>query len=223
MEQEIQEAVLEKVRQRLGSLDGKVEQAVMEAIAVLNESPPQAPDEPFVSANVSVAQYTAWSPEERFQYLNNAEKVNAHWVEQRLQELNAAWLMVIDGQIVAHDEDFQNLPKKQEFKALCQKHGKYPFVFFNPRLFMIEETTAWHATKEPNDAYPTIAVKLGGDSNEATLTADFDTGATHAYIDLNFLLHRGLLTIEVEDYERESLRLNRLKSSFMMLRLENTF
>ncbi|MDZ7360833.1 MAG: hypothetical protein ONB46_08920 [candidate division KSB1 bacterium] len=211
MQEEIitHEGILEKVRQRLGSLDDKAEQAVMETIAVLNESSSQAPDESFVSANVSVAQYTAWSPEERFQYLNNAEKVNAHWVEQRLQELNAAWLMVIDGQVVAHDEDFQNLPKKQEFKALCQKHGKYPFVFFNPRLFMIEETTTWHATKEPNDAYPTVAVKLGGDSNEARLKADFDTGATHAYIDLNFLLRSGLLTIEVDDYERESLHLNR--------------
>ncbi len=189
MEQEIvtQEVVLEKVRQRLGSLDNKAEQAVAEAIAILNESRqtlPQQEDE-FVSANVnvSVAQYVAWSPEERFQYLNNAEKVNARWVERQFQKLNAAWLMVIDGQVVAHDADIDNLLRAQEFNALCQKYnGKYPFVFFHPKLFMIEETTAWHATQEPDDAYPTVVVKLRGERSEATLVADFDTGATHAYI-----------------------------------------
>jgi hypothetical protein len=157
-----QEAVLEKVRHRLGALDVKAEQAVAEAIAIVNESrkretPPQSDEEQFVSANVSVAQYKAWSPEERFQYLNNAEKVNAHWIERQLQKLNAAWLMVIDGQVVAHDADVDNLPRAQEFNVLCQKYaGKYPFVFFNPRLFMIEETKEaelvtfcikhWHAS-----------------------------------------------------------------------------
>ncbi|MCI0697915.1 hypothetical protein L0337_38685 [candidate division KSB1 bacterium] len=219
MEQETvtQEVVLEKVRQRLGSLDTKAEQAVAEVIAILNESRqtlPQQEDE-FVSANVSVAQYVAWSPEERFQYLDNAEKANARWVEQQLQKLNAAWLMVIDGQVVAHDADFQNLLKVHEFKALCQKYnGKYPFVFFHPKLFMIEETTAWHATKEPDDAYPTVVVKLRGERSEATLVADFDTGAAHAYIDLNFLLQRGLLTIETEDYARRSEHLSQSFSFF---------
>jgi len=137
------EAVLEKVRQRLGALDGKAEQAVMEAIAVLNESRqtlPQQTEAPFVSANVSLAQYEAWSPEERFQYLDNAEKANARWVEQQLQNLNAAWLMVLDGQAVAHGTSIQTLPMEQEFDALCEKYGKYPFVFFSPSLFMIEET-----------------------------------------------------------------------------------
>jgi hypothetical protein len=220
MEQEIvtQEAVLEKVRQRLGTLDNKAEKAVAEAIAILHESRqtlPQKMEEPFVSANVSVAQYVAWSPEERFQYLNNAEKVNASWVDRQFQKLNAAWLMVIDGQVVAHDADVDNLPRAQEFKDLCQKyHGKYPFVFFHPKLFMIEETTAWHATKEPDDAYPTVVVKLRGERNEATPVADFDTGATRAYIDLNFLLQHGLLTIEAEDYEQRSEHLSRGFSFF---------
>lgn len=209
MEQETvtQEVVLEKVRQRLGALGNEAEQAVAEAIAILNESrqtPPQQEDE-FVSANVSVVQYVAWSPEERFQYLNNAEKVNARWIERQFQKLHAAWLMVIDGQVVAHDADVDNLPRAQEFNALCQKYnGKYSFVFFHPKLFMIEETTAWHATKEPADAYPTVVVKLRSERSEATRVADFDTGATRVYIDLNFLLQRDVLTIEAEDYEQRS-------------------
>jgi hypothetical protein len=146
-----QEAVLEKVRTRIGTLDAKAEQAVAQAIAVLNESrqrdaAAQPAEEKFVSANVSLAQYDAWSPEERFQYLNNAKKINANWIRKHLQDLNAAWLMVIDGQVIAHGSSIQYLPQEQEFDRLCEKYGKYPFVFFNPRLFMIEEASAWHRT-----------------------------------------------------------------------------
>jgi len=140
-----QEGILEKVRQRLGALEGNAEQAVAEALAILNESRqtlPQQTEAQFVSANVSFSQYKVWSPEERFQYLNDAQKNNTAWIERQFEELSAVWLMVIDGQVVAHDADFQNLLKPQEFKALCQKYGKYPFVFFHSRLFMIEETTA---------------------------------------------------------------------------------
>jgi hypothetical protein len=46
-------------------------------------------------------------------------------------------MMVIDGQVVAHNADFQKLLRKHEFNALCEEHGKYPFVFFSPRLFMM--------------------------------------------------------------------------------------
>jgi hypothetical protein len=220
MEQETvtSEVMIEKVRQRLGSLYGNAEQAVAEAIAIINEPGQrlsQQTEAPFVSANVSVTQYVAWSPEERLQYLNNAEKVNARWVKRQFQKLNAAWLMVIDGQVVAYDADVDNLPRAQDFNALCQKYdGKYPFVFFHPKLFMIEETTAWHATNEPDDAYPTVVVKLRGEHSESTLVADFDTGATRAYIDLNFLLQHGLLTIEAEDYAQRSEHLSQSFSFF---------
>ena len=137
-----QEAVLKKVRARLGTLDAKAEQAVVHAIAVLNESnkdetAAHPPEKEFVSANVNLAQYEAWSPEERFQYLNNAKRINAGWIKNRFQELEAAWLMVIDGQVVAYGANIQQLPQEQDFDALCEKHGKYPFVFFNPRLFML--------------------------------------------------------------------------------------
>ncbi|MGH7601155.1 MAG: hypothetical protein ACREOI_32765 [bacterium] len=204
-----QEAVLEKVRARVGTLDAKAEQAVAQAIAVLNESrqsePPARPvEEKFVSANVSLAQYDAWSPEERFQYLNNAKKINAHWIKKYFQDLSAAWLMVIDGEVIAHGASIQHLPQEQEFEALCEKHGKYPFVFFNPRLFMIEEALAWHHTVEPDDAYPTVAVKLRGGRGVLDLVADLDTGAIDAYFNLDLLVKHGLLTPGTRDYEDES-------------------
>lgn len=207
-----QEAVLEKVRTRIGTLDAKAEQAVAQAIAVLNESrqreaAAQPADEKFVSANVSLAQYDAWSPEERFQYLNNAKKVNANWIRKHLQDLNAAWLMVIDGQVIAHGSSIQHLLQDQEFDALCEKYGKYPFVFFNPRLFMIEEAAAWHRTVEPDDAYPTVAVKLQSAQRSLDLVADFDTGAIDSYFNFDLLIQYGLVKQSHRDYEDESAHL----------------
>jgi len=166
------EGILEKVRQRLGALAGNAEQAIAEALAILNESRqtfPQQTAEKFVSVNVSVAQYEAWSPEERFQYLDNAEEANTDWIEQQFQKLNAAWMMVIDGQVVAHNADFQKLLREHEFEALCEKSGKYPFVFFSPRLFLIEEATGWHTTYDPADSYPVIKVNLRDEQGELTL------------------------------------------------------
>ncbi|MDZ7290104.1 MAG: hypothetical protein ONB44_01630 [candidate division KSB1 bacterium] len=207
-----QESVLEKVRARVGVLDAKAEQAVAQAIAVLTESRQSETSAPtmaekFVSANVSLAQYEAWTPEERFQYLNNAKKINANWIKKHLQELGAAWLMVVDGEVIAHGASIQHLPQEQEFDALCEKHGKYPFVFFNPRLFMIEEASAWHQTVEPDDAYPTVSVKLQSTRGDLELVADFDTGAMDSYFDFDLLEQYGLLTQGPRDYEDESVHL----------------
>jgi hypothetical protein len=207
-----QEAVLERVRQRLGELDAKAEQAVAHALAVLDESrkgkpPEQATADEFVSANVSLAQYEAWSSEERFQYLKNAKKVNAGWIKKRFAALGAAWLMVIDGKVIVHGASIQQLPKEQEFDALCEKHGKYPFVFFSPRNFMIEETSTWHTTIEPDDAYPTVPIKLRGARRSLDMVADFDTGAHDAYFDFDLLLQNRLLKQGSRDYEDESVHL----------------
>jgi len=206
------EGILEQVRQRLGALEGNAEQAVAEALAILNEprqAPPRRTEESFIGANVSVAQYEAWSPEERFLYLDNAEEANKDWIARQFQKLNAAWMMVIDGQVVAHNADFQKLLREHEFDALCEKYGKYPFVFFSPRLFMIEEMTPWHKTKEPDDTYPTVCVKVRGGNKEVQITADFDTGAIETYFDLNLLLQNDLLKLGARNYERASTHLGR--------------
>jgi hypothetical protein len=112
----------------------------------------------FVSANVSVAQYEAWSPEERFQYLNNAKKINSAWIKKNFDDFGATWLMVIDGQVVAHGSSIQHLPQEQEFDAICEKYDKYPFVCFNSRLFMIEEPSV--STKSSLEPRPLRAPHL---------------------------------------------------------------
>lgn len=87
------EAVLQEVRARIGALDAKAEQAVREAMAILarrHVAEIQMREEQFRGENVSAAQYQIWSPEERFQYLNDAEKSNPRWVEKQFRDLGAA-------------------------------------------------------------------------------------------------------------------------------------
>lgn len=202
------EAVLNKVRNQFGALDAKAEQAVVYALNVLQEAGKNdLPSDRFVGANVSISQYEAWSPEERFQYLDAAKQNNQSWIQKRLHEMRAAWLMVIDSKVIAHGPTIQQLPQESAFAALCERHGKYPFVFFNPRLFLIEEAVRWHHTIEPEDDYPTVVVKLQGARGEIELAADFDTGAIDAYFDFDLLARHGVLSQETRDFEDESTHL----------------
>jgi hypothetical protein len=181
-----QEIILQKVRQRLGPLNSQAEQAVKEALEILQMPKetklPETPEERFVGANVNVAQYKAWSRDVRLKYQTEPEKVNKHWIEKKLQELRAAWMMVVDGQVVAHGS-LTDYPFDDEFGALCERFGKFPFVFLSPSVLMIEEKLPWYDTVEYGDAYPTVPVTIQGASNHLEVKADFDTGALGLYLD----------------------------------------
>lgn len=68
--------------------------------------------------------------------------------------------MEINGEVIAHGKTVHTLPQENAFVALCRRFDKYPFVFFNPRLFMIEERPAWVQTSE-NDLYWFLRKALG--------------------------------------------------------------
>ena len=153
------ELVVDEVRNRLGPLSEQAEKAVSEVIKILREqgkleSIPQPLD--FVGQNISFDQYLSWTREQKRSYLDNAEKANRDWVENKLRELNAMWLIVINGKVISHGPLLRTFPDDDEFIALCKRHNKYPFVFFSPRMFFVEETGRWHPTSVPGDAYPTI-------------------------------------------------------------------
>ncbi|MCI0692729.1 hypothetical protein L0337_12095 [candidate division KSB1 bacterium] len=146
----IQETIINEVRQRLGPLNSQAEQAVKEVLEILKlpreATSPETQEEPFIGTNVSVAQYEAWSRDERLKYQTDPEKINARWIEKKMQELNVAWIMVIDGLVVASGS-LTDYPSDEEFDALCEKFGKFPFVFLSPRVLMIEENVSQHLGK----------------------------------------------------------------------------
>jgi len=137
-----QETVIDNIRQRLGPLNNQAEQAVKEVLEMLGLPREMAlfksSEETFIGANVSPAEYEAWSREERLQYQTAPEKTNARWIERKMQELRAAWIMVIDGKVVLNGS-LTDYPSDDEFDAFCEKIGKFPFVFINSRVLMIED------------------------------------------------------------------------------------
>jgi len=199
----ITENVLEQVRGRLGPLNGQAEQAVAEALEIVRRmngapfSPPVdkgASDENFKGENAELHEYLSWTDQQKLDYQTETESANTKWVEKNMQELNAMWMIVMDGQLVASGPAMRTFPRDEEFDALCRRQGKYPFVFFSPSLFHIEETLSWHATKFSGDAYPTVRINLKSDAGQTELEADFDTGAVDAYFDLNLLAQKSVVT-----------------------------
>jgi hypothetical protein len=202
-----QEAVIDNIRHRLGPLNNQAEQAAKEVLEMLRlpreTASFESSEEMFIGANVSPAEYEAWSRDERLKYQTDPEKVNARWIEEKIQELRAAWIMVINGNVVAHGS-LTAYPSDEEFDALCEKFGKFPFVFINSRILMIEEGLSWHDTIDYDDAYPTGSVSVHGASGACELQADFDTGAIGVYFDQEILLRNKVVKKRNRDIEKIS-------------------
>ena len=86
----------------------------------------------FKSQNISVDAYVALADDDKAKFLDKAEEDNALWVGQKFEELEAMWMMVVDGEVVAHGKTMDSYPDDQEFYTLCERLEKYPFVFFHP-------------------------------------------------------------------------------------------
>jgi hypothetical protein len=199
--------LIEKLREELGTFDVPAEQAVAMAKEILQraKAAPQPSEDKFISRNITLEEYAALPLEEKSRYHDEAEEINQRWVEAQLKKHSAKWIMVVDDQIVRHGTTMKNFPNHEEIIALCNSTGKYPFVFFSPRIFAIEElATSWHTTKEPNDAYPALSIKLLGNNNHVETEADLDTGAIDCYAPLELLQANGVVKIQSGDVVRFS-------------------
>jgi hypothetical protein len=197
-----QETVIDNIRQRLGPLNNQAEKAVKEVLKLPRETASlKALEETFIGANVSVAKYEAWSRDERLKYQTEPEKVNARWIERKMRELHAKWIMVIDGKVVSYGS-LTDYPFDEEFDALCETFGEFPFVFMSPRVLMVEEGLSWHDTTEYEDAYPTVSVTIKGAAGQHEFQADFDTGALGVFFDQELLLRHKVMTKRNRDVEK---------------------
>jgi hypothetical protein len=208
------ENLIQKVREELGTLDKKSEQAVATAMKILHRTeasaPPEQTEEKFLSQNITLEEYVALPRPERRQYQDQAKKLNTIWIEDQLRKLSARWMMVIEGHVVLHGPTLDNYPEDDEFLNLCQTTGKYPFVFFSKRVFEIEEQSqAWHKTYEPNDLYPAVSISLSGYNHHLAIAADLDTGAMDCYSDLELLSANGIIKIQLQEFEDTSEHLSR--------------
>lgn len=203
------ETIIQKVREKLGSLNANDEQIAMKALKILQSgeatSDAISSEEAFISSNITPEEYEALPRPDRRRYQSEAEKRNHRWIERQFRNLGAKWIMVIDGQVIRHGATLKNFPDYAELLAICDDTGKYPFAFLSPRVFAIEEIPAvWHNTNEPGDAYPALSIVLTKDRNRFETEADLDTGAVDCYASLESLAASGVVEIHQKDIEWSS-------------------
>ncbi len=208
------ETLIQKVRTKLGKLDDNGEHIVAAALEVLKEADGQRPNltreaASFSSSNISMEEYEALPSHEKLRYQDEAEELNQEWARKQLSERNAKWLLVVDGQVVSYGKDLDDYPEDAEFFALCQKVGKYPFIFFSPAVFAIEESaTLWHATDDSADAYPALALKISENNAALETEADLDTGAIECYCSAELLIEHKIILPDTKRFLKTSRHLS---------------
>jgi hypothetical protein len=164
----------------------------------------------FKNQNISVAAYESLPDDEKLKFLDGAEHENAEWLQEKFKEIHAAWIMVVDGEVAAFGESMDSYPNDEEFLQVCQKFGKYPFVFFNPLVLAIEEPGgAWPRTVlATTDFYPALSITIVGNTDSSLVEADFDTGAWEIYADYMLLVSAKVITVNFRDPRRSAMHLN---------------
>ncbi len=199
--------IIAEVEKRLGPLDEKAKRAVEMAMELMERLPTTKPEPKWQGENPSFDQAAKMLPRERGMLLQALEQQNREWLERKLKELNARWLLVIDGEVVRYGTATTDYLTDEELLALCRERGKLPLLFMPLRP--IEETTRWHSTIYDNDAYPTITLRVLSDNATYDLIADFDTGSSEVYLDADTLVRQRIIRVIDADPIYESTHLGR--------------
>lgn len=208
------ETLMQKVREEVGELDENGEQLLATFKKILQGAAettmPKSSEDGFISRNITPEEYESLPRIEKRHYLAEAEKLNKRWIENQLNRLNAKWIVVIDGQVVMHGVTLDTYPEDEDFLALYEKTGQFPFVFINPRVFDIEERpTVWHKTRELDDAYPALSIAVLSKNKRFDTEADLDTGAMDCYCSLELLAANGVVKVHSKEFEYTSEHLSR--------------
>jgi hypothetical protein len=164
---------------------------------------------PFIGDNLAPEEYEKLTLQKRGELQWRLRQQNRSWLEETFAKLNAAWLVVIDGKVTASGKTLKNKPRQKQILEICRRTGKFPFVFVNDKLIVIEESaSSWHATKQLGDYYPTLPITLGPVSSAVDVVGDFDTGANHTFVDHDFLIAHNIIQPEAGDYTETHLHLN---------------
>jgi len=208
---------LEHVKAELDDVDAEALQSIQEIIDRSKRKSVTAPkpvigtprphtatvtSEPlkFIGENMRLEEHKKLSIKERALRKQRLKEQNHRWLRKQFSMLGAAWLVVVDGQIIASGKSLKNRPMQPQILEICRRTGKFPLVFINDDFMLIEESASvWRATKDPGDFYPTIPVTLSSNSGVVELVGDFDTGAAQTFADYDYLISKNIILPEVED------------------------
>jgi hypothetical protein len=166
----------------------------------------------FRTRNLSLEEYKRLSDSERSYFHALAREENKSWIESRMQEHEAGWMVVIDGRVITHGKSLDDYPDEAEIRKICKKTGEFPFVFVSDLLLTVEEgMTSWHQTAHPDDYYPTLGLRLLSLNRARTIevVADFDTGALGTFAELDRLVSSGIIETSLFDVPHIAVHLNR--------------
>jgi hypothetical protein len=186
------DAIIEKVKKKYAGADEATIHAVLQTLqdAKVDLRVPDLPLEAavakkaaaitsrqplkFVGENPSPEAYRKLSFDERGALSEQLKEKNHQWLAEKFGTLKAAWLMVVDGEIIASGDTLKTYPQREQISEILSRYGKQPFIFINDYLLAIEES--WHSTVYKNDFYPTVSIILQAGGGSLKLNADFDFG-----------------------------------------------
>jgi len=168
-----------------------------------------SPSLQFVGENLTLAEYESLPLEERGMLQRRLREQNCHWLQENFLALDAAWLVVINGKIIASGKSLNDKPRQPQILEIYRRTGKFPFVFVNDRFITVEESAAsWHETKKVGDYYPTLPATFSSASGIVHLVGDLDTGASQTFVDYDFLAAQNIIHPEAGDYSESHSHLN---------------
>lgn len=150
----------------------------------------------FVGENLTLEEYKSLKEEEKIRIQSILWEKNKDWLRWKFQQLNAAWLTVVDGAVVTFSSDINKYPQESDVLNICRKKGKFPFIFVNEQLLIIEERSSdWPRTKKQDDYYPTVEIQISTSRSTSgvKLIADFDSGSFEVYLDMDQLISKSII------------------------------
>ncbi|MEW6620999.1 MAG: hypothetical protein AB1422_16990 [bacterium] len=178
----------------------------------------------FIGENLRLEEFSSLTEEQKIQLDSLLWEKNKDWLNKKFQELNAAWISVVNGVIVKSSPDICEYPQRKEILKLCEEKAKFPFLFINDYFFMIEEgASIWSKTSgAPDDHYPTTEIQIASLTTTVKLPCDLDTGTYLLFVDRERLISEGLITphlLEEEGKIYQGSHLNEIYKGYMI----NTF
>jgi hypothetical protein len=215
------ETVIERVKKKYANADVATIDAVLktlqesgsllnvpqQSLSVAHSKTPQAAQtsrhqQTFVGENLSPEVYRKLSFEERGALNSQLKEQNLEWLKEKFTALQAAWLTVMNGVVIASGKNLDTYPRIEQVHEIISRYGKQPIIFVNDSFVAIEENGAsWNTTVYPDDFYPTVSVALLSDLGSVEITADFDTGAVSSFVDYDLLVSHHV----IELYENENI------------------
>jgi hypothetical protein len=147
-----QAQILAELERQMGPLDERAKKVAARTLALLETratgeetSDLSEPEGAFQGENPPFAEIARLGLTERGRVMQALASTNRAWLQQKCAELQARWLIVVDGQILAHGPTLASGTVEQAVQAAARETGKFPLLFVAP--WPIEEKASWHATR----------------------------------------------------------------------------